>query len=81
MPLMASLIQSCVIRRQIPKYLSIKNCPVGMIATKIEGELKKLVGSQKIKEVLIIGEARSCKALLKTTAQQLKQLWLQECLS
>lgn len=50
----------------------IKNCPVGMIAYKVRDELEKLAGSQKIKDALIIGEARSCKALLKATAQHLK---------
>ncbi|MFH1956114.1 MAG: 3'-5' exonuclease [Patescibacteria group bacterium] len=50
----------------------IKNCPVGMIAYKISDELKKLIESQKIKEVLVIGEGRSCEALLKTISRQLK---------
>jgi superfamily I DNA/RNA helicase len=54
-----------------PKICLIKSCPVGMIATKILDELKKIVGVQKIKEVLIIGEARSCRTLLKMTARQL----------
>jgi superfamily I DNA/RNA helicase len=58
--------------RANPKVHLIKNCPVGMIAKKIWYELKKLVESQKVKEILIIGEARSCKALLRSIAQQLK---------
>jgi superfamily I DNA/RNA helicase len=55
-----------------PTIHLIKSCPVGMIAYKIKEKLEKLVETQKVKEVLVIGEARSCMALLKTTAQQLK---------
>lgn len=55
-----------------PRIHLIKNCPVGMIAYKIRRELEKLVENQQIKDVLIIGEGRSCKALLRTIAQQLK---------
>jgi superfamily I DNA/RNA helicase len=55
-----------------PKICLIKGCPVGMIAYKIKAELEKLVQSQKIKEVLVIGEARSCRPLLSTAAEQLK---------
>lgn len=58
--------------RANPKIHLIKNCPVGMIAYKIKGELEKLIETQEVKEVLVIGEGRSCNALLKTTAQQLK---------
>lgn len=54
------------------KLYLIKDCPVGMIAYKIRSELEKLVENQKIKETLVIGEGRSCGALLKTIAQQLK---------
>ena len=50
----------------------IKNCPVGMIAHKIKTELEKIIENQKIQDVLVIGEGRSCKDLLKTIAQQLK---------
>ena len=50
----------------------IKNCPVGMIAYKIRSELEDLAKNQKIKDILVIGEGRSCEALLKTVAQQLK---------
>ncbi len=50
----------------------IKNCPVGMIARKILSELEKLVSTQRIGDVLIIGEGQSCKTLLKTVARQLK---------
>jgi hypothetical protein len=55
-----------------PKIHLIKNCPVGMIAYKVRNELEKLIEKQKIKDALIIGEGRSSEALLKTTAQQLK---------
>lgn len=50
----------------------IKNCPVGMIAHKVLNELEKISENQKIQDVLVIGESRSCEALLKTVAQQLK---------
>ncbi len=50
----------------------IKNCPVGMIAYKVRSELEKIVENQKIQDVLVIGEGRSCESLLKTVAQQLK---------
>jgi superfamily I DNA/RNA helicase len=55
-----------------PNIHLITNCPVGMIAYKIRDELKTVIDTQKIKDVLIIGEGRSCEALLKTIAQQLK---------
>lgn len=55
-----------------PKIYLIKNCPVGMIAYKVRDELEKIIENQKIKEVLVIGEGQSCKALLKMIAQQLK---------
>ena len=49
----------------------IKNCPTGMIAYKIKSELEKIVDNQKIKEVLVIGEGRSCKTILENIAKQL----------
>lgn len=55
-----------------PKIHLIKNCPGGMIAYKVLDELKKITESQKIQDVLVIGESRSCEALLRTTSQQLK---------
>lgn len=55
-----------------PKIHLIKNCPSGMIAFKIKAELEKLVDDQKIKDVLIIGEGRSCKAILESITKQLK---------
>jgi superfamily I DNA/RNA helicase len=50
----------------------IKNCPVGMIAYKVKEKLEEIIENQKIKDVLVIGEGRTCEALLKTIAQQLK---------
>lgn len=50
----------------------IENCPVGMIAYKVKDELEKISENQKIQDVLVIGESKSCEALLKTVAQQLK---------
>src|SRR3989344_2239664 len=54
------------------KIRLIKNCPVGMIAYKARAEIERMVEQQKIKDVLVVGEGRSCEALLKTVAQQLK---------
>ena len=42
-----------------------------MIAYKVQTELEKIIKTQKIKEVLIIGEAKSCKTLLQDTARML----------
>jgi len=50
----------------------IKNCPVGMIAYKVRNEIEKMTETQKMQNVLVIGEGRSCETLLKTVAQQLK---------
>jgi superfamily I DNA/RNA helicase len=50
----------------------IENCPPGMIALKIKNELDNLTKNQKIKNVLVIGEGQSCKSLLNTITQQLK---------
>jgi superfamily I DNA/RNA helicase len=58
--------------RANPRIKLIKNCPVGGIAHKIWKELEKIVGSQKVNEVLIVGEGRSCRGLLETVARQLK---------
>ncbi|KKQ91537.1 MAG: ATP-dependent DNA helicase UvrD/REP family [Candidatus Woesebacteria bacterium GW2011_GWA2_40_7] len=55
-----------------PKIHLIKNCPVGMIARKIRHQLAEMAKNQKIKDILVIGEARSCQTLLKTVGQQLK---------
>jgi len=55
------------------KIYLIKKCPIGMIAYKIQKELEEMAIDQKIKDVLVIGESRTCKALLKTVAMQLKK--------
>ncbi|MFA5248260.1 MAG: UvrD-helicase domain-containing protein [Patescibacteria group bacterium] len=49
----------------------IKKCPPGMIAYKIKEELKKIIRDQKVKEVLIIGEGKSCRTILENIARQL----------
>lgn len=49
----------------------ITNCPVGMIAYKIQSELEKIIDKQKIKDILIIGEGKSCKTILGGIAKQL----------
>ena len=53
------------------KIYLIKNCPIGMIAFKIKSELGKIISDQKIKEVLVLGEGRSCKSILESIAKQL----------
>ena len=55
-----------------PKIHLITNCPVGMIAYKVKEKLYEIIENQKIKDVLVIGEGRTCEALLKMIAQQLK---------
>jgi superfamily I DNA/RNA helicase len=57
-----------------PKINLIKNCPTGMIASKIHKELKVLASNQSIKDVLVIGEAQSCGAILKAIASQLRNI-------
>ncbi|MFZ2310414.1 MAG: UvrD-helicase domain-containing protein [Patescibacteria group bacterium] len=51
----------------------IQNCPSGMAAYKIQKKLETMIGDQKVKDVLIIGEGRSCKANLLMIANQLKR--------
>lgn len=51
----------------------ITNCPQGMAAYQIKNKLEKIIQSQKIKDVLIIGEGRSCKSNLSMIAGQLKR--------
>ncbi|MBP6977626.1 MAG: AAA family ATPase [Lentimicrobiaceae bacterium] len=53
------------------KIQILKNCPTGKIAFEIKKELTRLVQSQKIKDVLIIGEGRSCESILKQIGEQL----------
>jgi len=57
--------------RDNPKVHLIRNCPTGMIAYKVQTELEQLSKSQKIKDVLVIGEAQSCKSLLGDVARML----------
>ena len=51
-----------------PQIHLIKSCPVGMIAYKVQSELEELCKNQKIKDVLIIGEAQTCQSLLGDVA-------------
>jgi hypothetical protein len=55
-----------------PKINLVKGCPPGMIAYKIQKALESIYVNQKIKDVLIIGESRTCEALLRVVAGQLK---------
>ena len=51
----------------------IQNCPSGMAAYKIQKKLETMIDDQKVKDVLIIGEGRSCKSNLLMIANQLKR--------
>jgi hypothetical protein len=51
----------------------IKNCPPGMAAYKIQKKLEKIIEDQKVKDVLVLGEGRSCKSNLSMIAGQLKR--------
>lgn len=55
-----------------PKIHLVSNCPPGMVAWKIEKELTNMQAQQKIKDVLVIGEGRTCDAMLRGIANQLK---------
>jgi superfamily I DNA/RNA helicase len=55
-----------------PKIHMLMQCPSGMIASKIESELEAITKAQKIQDVLVIGEAQSCGALLKQIYALLK---------
>ena len=54
-----------------PNIHLIKNCPSGMVAYKVRSELEKIIVDQKIKDVLIVGEGKSCPTILLDTARQL----------
>lgn len=54
-----------------PQIHLITGCPVGKIAYKVQSKLKKLCKNQRIKDVLIIGEAQTCKSLLDKVAHTL----------
>lgn len=55
------------------KILVSENTHPGYIPTKIKNTLASILEEQKIKSVLIIGEARSCNALLIFTAKKLRE--------
>ena len=54
-----------------PKLYLMEQVPPGMIAFKIRTQLEQILGTQKIKSVLVIGEGQSCRATLRTVARQL----------
>ena len=56
-----------------PKILLLKSAAPPAIPSKIYLELTKLLESQKIKTVLVIGESRTCKSSLLDVATRLKQ--------
>lgn len=56
-----------------PKILISQNTEIGRIPYIIKDELGKILQKQKIKSVLIIGEARSCSKLLFYVAKTLKK--------
>jgi hypothetical protein len=47
--------------------------PPGMVAYKVRDQLRRMLASQQIKTVLVIGEARSCKSTLAMVARGLKE--------
>ncbi len=56
------------------KIILIENIPIGSIHKKIKSELETLLKNQKIKSVLILGEATSLSSSLKEIAQRLIEL-------
>ncbi len=57
--------------KENPKIVLMKGCPPGMIAYKVSSVLEQLTRNQKIKDVLVIGEAQSCKSILADAARML----------
>lgn len=55
-----------------PKIVVLRGVKSGSIPYKIKNELDKLLGQQKIKSVLIIGEGQSCQTLLSNIANKLR---------
>jgi hypothetical protein len=55
------------------KILVFENTNPGYIPTKIKNTLASILREQKIKSVLVIGEARSCRPLLIFTANKFKE--------
>jgi len=55
-----------------PKILLMKDIMPGQFPIRIKVELSELLKRQKIKSVLVIGESRSCGALLLDIAQKLR---------
>lgn len=55
------------------KIVLLEDIPPGMNATKIKSELSDILMKQKIKSVLITGEARTCKSILSLTARGLRE--------
>ncbi len=51
----------------------INDCSPALIPRKIKSELEEILKTQKIKSVLVIGEARSCSTLLGNIAFHLKE--------
>lgn len=62
---------------QLNPSIALMELPPGMIAHKVREELQGMLGKQKIKSVLIIGEARTCKAVLATVAGSLREYGFQ----
>lgn len=56
------------------KIMVMKDIKIGLIPFKIVDELKKILESQKIKTILIIGEAQSCSSILFSISKKLKEL-------
>ena len=56
-----------------PKILLFEDVPPGAIPSKIRYELPKILRNQKIKSVLVLGEARTCKSQLFSIARKLRE--------
>ena len=56
-----------------PKILLVRGATPGAIPYKIRSELIKILERQRIKSVLILGEARTCRSSLLDIAKKLKQ--------
>ncbi len=56
-----------------PSIVVLKDVLPGAIASRVSNELRTILNKQKIKSVLIVGEARSCKSMLSSTGVILKR--------
>ena len=57
-----------------PKILLLSGVGSNAVAGEVRRELESISGTQRIESVLIIGEARTCKEILSSTAKKLKDM-------